>query len=140
VALLSPELYGETASFPDKLSGWLAEAKAWFSPTGLESPPANSPAFASPLPALTQPAATKSSVAAQTVATKKRKMETEEGDRDLKPPPLKAAATATGGPALVVATVLQTTPVSSKRVNPSSVGLKSAKPPIPLALAASCTP
>jgi len=34
----------------------------------------------------------------------------------------------------------QTTPVSSKRVNPSSVGLKSAKPPIPPALAASCTP
>jgi hypothetical protein len=83
VALLSPELYGETASFRDKLSGWLAEAKAWFRPTGLESPPANSPAFALPLPALTQPAATKSSVAAQTAATKKREMETEEGDKDL---------------------------------------------------------
>jgi hypothetical protein len=111
VALLSPELYGETASFPDKLSGWLAEAKAWLSPTGLELPPATSPAFALPLPALTQPAATKSSVAAQTAATKKRKMKTEEGEKDLKPPPKKATASATGGPTRVVATVLPTTAV-----------------------------
>jgi len=111
VALLSPELYGETASFPAKLNGWLAEARAWFSPTGLESPPANTPAFASALPALTQPAATKSSAAAQTAAAKKRKMETEEGEKDLKPPPKKATATATGDPARVVATVLPTTAV-----------------------------
>jgi len=34
VALLSPELYGETASFPDKLSGWLAEARRGSAPQG----------------------------------------------------------------------------------------------------------
>jgi hypothetical protein len=38
-------------------------------------------------------------------------METEEGEKDLKPPPKKATATATGDPARVVATVLPTTAV-----------------------------
>jgi len=41
----------------------------------------------------------------------KAKMETEEGEKDLKPPPKKATATATGGPAPVVLTVLPTTAV-----------------------------
>jgi len=79
MALLSSELYGETASFPAKLSGWLAAAKACLSPTGLESPPANTPNFASLLPALTQHAATKFLAAAQTAAAKKRKWKQKTG-------------------------------------------------------------
>ena len=111
VALLSSELYGETASFPAKLSGWLNAAKAWLSPTGLESHPANTPDLASLLPALTQPAATKSLAAAQTAAAKKRKMETEDGEKDLKPPQKKATTASTGDPTRVVATVLPATTV-----------------------------